>query len=96
VVQRFKSFLVHAACFAAAFVASSAAVLAVGAAFHSSSREPWLRDSPLARAVAQRCSAVVERAERRECVRAAVVLAQARDAGATQFGAAQPLDTGAR
>jgi hypothetical protein len=85
--QRLKHWVVGAACFAAAFVASSFVVLAVGVAFHVASREPWLAESPQSRAVAQRCFADGERADRYRCVRAAVAAALARDAGAAQVAA---------
>jgi len=79
----------------AAFAASSAVVLAVGGAFHSVSREPFLGDSPHARLVAVRCDALRERGQRHDCVRQAVAQARSRDAGARQLAAARAPGAGA-
>ena len=93
---RLKFLLSKAALVAASFAASSALFLAVGAAFHSASSESWLRESPHARLVAERCDALSERAARHGCVRAAVAQAQSRDAGAAQLAAAGLVPAAAR
>lgn len=93
---RSRLLLSKAALVAAAFAASSALFLAVGAAFHSASSELWLRESPQARLVAERCEALNERAARHGCVRAAVAQAQARDGGAAPLATAGLVPAAAR
>jgi hypothetical protein len=87
--ERLKLFLARAALVAASFAASSLIMLAIGSAFHGASSEPWLRDSPHARAAAERCAVYAARQARHQCVRAAVMEARARDAGAAQLAAAE-------
>lgn len=87
-LERLNRTLTRAALFGAAFVASSGMVVAVGAAFDSVSRQPWLRDTPMARAEMATCSVQVGRRQRDDCARRVVAAAQARDAGARQFAAA--------
>lgn len=86
-LERLKSFLAGSAIVAASFAASSLIMLAVASAFHAASSEPWLRDSPHARAVAERCGTYAGREARHQCVRGAVMQARARDAGAAQLAA---------
>lgn len=86
-LERLESFVARAALAVASFAASSLIMLAVASAFHAASSEPWLRDSAHARAVAERCGAYAERNARHQCVRGAVIEAQARDAGAAQLAA---------
>lgn len=85
--KRFKFLFVRAAMFAASFASSSLVFVALGAAFHNVSSDAWLRDSPEARRVAARCEGYGERKARHDCVRGAVMEAQARDAGAAQLAA---------
>ena len=80
--------LTRAALFSAAFVASASVIVAVGAAFDRVSRQPWLRDTPMARAEMASCSVQAGRTQRDDCQRRVVAAAQARDAGARQFAAA--------
>ena len=87
-LERLNLILTRAALFSAAFVASSGVVVAVGAAFDSVSRQPWLRDTPMARAEMASCSVQAGRTQRDDCQRRVVAAALARDAGARQFAAA--------
>ncbi len=80
--------LTRAALFSAAFVASASVSVAVGAAFDRVSRQPWLRDTPMARAEMASCSVLAGRTQRDDCQRRIVAAAQARDAGARQFATA--------
>jgi hypothetical protein len=63
----------------AAFIASSALVLGVGALFDSASREPWLADTALVRHALAACPAEVENARRLTCVRRFVAEARQRE-----------------
>ena len=80
--------LTRAALFSAAFVAGASVIVAVGSAFDRVSRQPWLRDTPMARAEMASCSVQAGRTQRDDCQRRVVAAAQARDAGARQFAAA--------
>jgi hypothetical protein len=90
----FMHFVARAALFVAAFLAASASMLLVGAAFHSASPPAWLRDSPQARAAVAECAAASHRREQQACVRRVVADAQARDAGAARLAALRPVEPG--
>lgn len=82
--------LARAALVGASFVTASTLLLALGAAFDAASREPWLRDTPQARAAVAACDAHAARDARRGCLRAVVAEARARDAGAARLAALAP------
>lgn len=77
----------HAVAAVASFATAAAVLFTIVAAFDSVSREPFLRDSPEARAAVARCEARGDRAERQRCVRRLVAAAKASDAGATRVAA---------
>lgn len=86
----FRHGALRVAVFVASFAASSASMVAVGALFHSASADRALRDSPQARRAMARCDVVVQRDQRRDCVRSVVAAAHARDGGASMVAAARP------
>ncbi len=85
--HRLRPPLQRAACFAGAFVASATVLLAVAAAFDSTSSAPVLRDTPAARLAVARCDALADRAQRHVCVRRLVAEAVARDRGEARLAA---------
>lgn len=78
----------HVACVAASAVVSVGVLLVVGVAFDSASSQPWLTDSPRARAAVAACDRLSVREQRHVCVRQLALAAQARDRGAAVLAAA--------
>lgn len=62
--ERTRSFVASAALVVGSFGASSLIMLAVASALHAASGERWLRNSPHASAVAERCGAPAPNAKR--------------------------------
>ena len=82
--------LMRAALVLASFFTTSTLLLVLGALFDDASRQPWLRDTPQARAAVATCHAHAAREARRSCLRAVVAEAQARDAGMSRLAALAP------
>jgi hypothetical protein len=86
--DRLKAMAARTAIVAASFVATVTLMLAVGAAFHAASSQPWLRDTPQARSAVARCAGRSDRETRQQCLQAVVAEARARDAGGARLAAA--------
>ena len=89
-IDRLKSTLIRSALVAASFVATSSLMLTIGAVFHGASSQPWLRDSPQARAAVARCAALVHRNDRLDCMHTVIAQARQRDNGTTRVAAVRP------
>jgi hypothetical protein len=84
-LDRLKAIAARTAIVAASFVATATLMLAVGAAFHAASSQPWLRDTPQARTAVAQCAGRPDRETRQRCLKAVVAEARARDAGAARL-----------